>query len=311
MTWAYGLLVASASVGLAGCTLTQEFAELSRRSDVFETEMRTNMGTDASLDTHNRFTLPAKAGEPCRQDSDCNGLRCDLSVRLGLCTDACQDSPSRERERALCGGEETTCLSRDDGAVGAARCARACRPDDPSACREAFLCTGWWPFQRDGRSDEPGCSFFCASDEHCLAGQRCNRRTGQCERGDPPAGQLEDGLPCRVPASGGPSPCLGLCLALDAQGNGICGSFIDLTRTRLCPDAPERITPNVSQTADQLGLCAFRRCDEVRCCPSGLVCKRVGSEPFCGLQDRLYPIVACATDGGAGDASATDGGGDP
>lgn len=243
------------------------------------------------------------AGRPCTSDFECAGLSCDTSVRGGVCTRACTNSSSQGFEQMQCGGSGTTCVATSD--VDAA-CLQACTPRQggrPSQCRPGFVCTGLWFVQPSGMPDTSGCFGFCSSDSDCAAGVQCNPRTGRCgEMPENPMG-LPDGTPCPID---NPTACRGTCFRITERGSvGICGSFIDLERTRDCPDGMgvEPLTPG----NDNLGLCVFRRCDESICCPGGTVCEGDGTAGFCTIDTPEVANIPCgATDSGASDASMTD-----
>jgi hypothetical protein len=203
-------------------------------------------------------------------------------------------SSSQANESAQCGGAGTTCLATDQGD---SFCAQSCRAGGAATgCRPGFVCTGLWFAQAGGEADSAGCFPWCQSDAECNGGQRCNPRTGQCgELGFNPMG-LPDGSPCPV---SDPSACRGACLRVSESGStGVCGSFIDLARTRECPDGMgvEPLNPG----RDNLALCAFRQCSASQCCPAGLVCEGDADLGVCVPDDPMTPNIGCATGGDAG-----------
>lgn len=244
---------------------------------------------------------PGRAGQPCMTDFDCGGLSCDTSVPGGTCTSACTNSSSVDREQAQCGGTGTTCLATSDVDAACVQACIAAQGNRPSRCRSGFVCTGLWFAQASGMPDSNGCFQFCSRDADCQPGVQCNPRTGRCgEMPENPMG-LADGTPCAV---SDPSACRGTCFQVSQTGStGICGSFIDLERTRDCPDGMgvEPLTPG----GDNLGLCIFRRCDESICCPRGTVCEGDGgASGFCTIDTPESPNIACSVgDAGAPDAS--------
>jgi hypothetical protein len=243
--------------------------------------------------------VTARAGEPCRDDSQCGGLSCDTSsVAGGHCTGSCMNTAQQSAEQMQCGGAGTTCLSTSDVD---ALCVRSCRAaGGASGCRQGFVCTGLWFAQSSGEPDRTGCFPFCTTNADCAAGIECNPRTGRCgEMPENPMG-LADGMPCTL---SDPSSCRGTCFQVSESGStGVCGSFINVERGASCLDGMgvEPLAPS----GDNFGLCIFRRCDESICCPRGLVCEdNGGGGGFCTVDDPGTPNTPCAAaDGGASDA---------
>jgi hypothetical protein len=250
-------------------------------------------------------TGPSPAGNACTDDTMCGSLSCDTSVPGGICTGPCMNNASQANEQMQCGGSGSTCLSIGDDAEAQTLCTKSCRVGPNPACRPGFVCTGFWYTHAMNRPDAQGCFPFCSQDSHCEMGQRCNTRTGSCQMAAPNPALIADGLPCRVPGSGQPSPCRGICFRI-ATGNpmGICGSFVNLATARECPDSPDALVPLPPNGTDNLGLCIFRQCGTDRCCPSGLVCEGMGDTGVCTIDDPMDPNIPCSPDGG------TDGGTD-
>jgi|LNFM01.1.fsa_nt_gb hypothetical protein len=263
-------------------------------------------GDTASADA--REAGVSRAGLDCVDDSTCGSLTCDTAVAGGVCTGECTNG-TRASEQQQCGATGT-CLTAGDPPSADSFCTQACRANTSnSGCRAGFVCTGYWGTKRDGTPDTAGCVPFCSQDSHCLMGERCNPRTGECDsRGPNPMG-IGDGLPCRIPAMGQLDPCRGTCFTvLDRGTMGICGSSIDLSRTRECPEDPMNIQPLGPEMGDNLGFCIFRRCSATQCCGAGLVCEGTDAEGACSLDDPMEPNIDCAMgDGGAPEAGADSG----
>lgn len=215
---------------------------------------------------------PAPLGSLCVDEDDCDrdDASCDARGGAGYCTRACHPSTSSVAEAAECGGEGTTCLTRD-GEHGA--CTKACNPRTieglPAACPRGSVCTTYSLLTPS--EAHFGCAPFCSADEDCPNGGRCHRRTGTCGL---PADEslVEDGRPCDPDAP--EQVCRGLCFRTEADPTlGLCGSFINLARGRRCHDAPDRTLP-LSLRNDPLGLCLWRSCAEDGVCEPPLRCRR-------------------------------------
>lgn len=245
------------------------------------------------------------AGAECIGNVDCRmGLVCATDVRNGFCTrvrpDACMNQPGMvAAEEVQCVGAGSTCLALGDGPTQNTLCTQQCVPGPGSGCRDNMVCTGWWYTHAGAMPDAPGCWPFCHNDGECPAGEVCNTRIGigACgmERFDPMA--LADGQPCTQPAAGDPSPCRGLCFGVQnaPRGTGICGSFLDLGVSGVCPEGPS-IRP-LQQRGDNLSLCIFRECGMgLGCCPAGLTCEpgRAAGVGACTYSDGMAGNnVAC------------------
>jgi hypothetical protein len=280
-----------------------------------------NNMTDAAADSGMRpdssSSSMSSAGAMCTDDSMCNGLSCDTSVRGGFCTGDCTNNASQANEQMQCGGTGSTCLSIGDGDDANTFCTKSCRPTNATSCRPGYVCTGFWYTHMNGTPDTAGCFPFCSSDEHCNTGQRCNPRTGSCSMNAPNPMGIPDGMPCTVPAMNAPSPCRGVCFRLSENPNdrrGICGSFVNLATTRECPDDPENVPLLGRSGSDNLGLCLFRRCSTSLCCPMGLVCESSmpgDTEGVCLIDNPEQPDIPCSPGGDGGlsaDAAAVDAG---
>jgi hypothetical protein len=197
------------------------------------------------------------AGGACANDTACNELHCDTSRAGGFCTRECTNQLSQADEQRQCGGFPSTCLRIGDNAELPGFCTRACNPTIPGSCRPGYVCTGWW-YTHAGRSDVTGCQPFCSNNAHCPQGRVCNVRTGACQTEAIDLSRLPDGARCTIPTAGQPSPCRGYCFRTTTTGTtGVCGSLIDLSVTRTCPDSavPQ---PQTATTPDNLGLCLPR-----------------------------------------------------
>lgn len=262
--------------------------------------------TDARADTGT--STASQAGAACTDDSTCNGLTCDTSVPGGICTGACSNAASQAMEQSMCGGTGSTCLAIGDGADANTLCTKACRASTATSCRAGFVCTGFWYTHEGGTADTAGCFPFCATNEHCAAGEMCNPRTGSCGTTGANNALLADGQPCTIPGTNQPSPCRGICFRMTDTGTtGICGSFINLSTDRECRDEPTLIQPLGRNGTDNLGICLFRTCSASQCCPNGLVCEGAAAgdtEGFCGVDDATVPNIAC---GGGSDAGTDSG----
>lgn len=239
--------------------------------------------------------LRALAGAPCTNpdpmggaDSACGTtLRCRPSITQPLCSLNCTDDTSQAAERAMCGGGTSTCLTRGGGSAVESYCTVTCTPGaEPGtsmACRQGFVCTGWWFTRPSLHEDTPGCAPFCVRDADCTTGLRCNTRTGWCAtRGYDPT-KLPDGSPCD-PTMYGLAPgetvrrniqCRGVCFGVNPSvpSQGICGSFLALPASSTCPDDPASVLPEVGMMADDLTLCISRNCAHNADCMAPHVCR--------------------------------------
>lgn len=257
-------------------------------------------------------TGASSAGAACTDDTMCNGLTCDTSIKGGFCSATCTNNASQANEQGQCGGTGSTCLAIGDGADANQLCTKSCRPATATSCRAGYVCTGFWYTHEGATPDSAGCFPFCSTNDHCNTGEQCNARTGSCSMTAPNPNLLADGMPCTVPAMNAPSPCRGICFRVSDTGTtGICGSFLNMATDRECRDEPTVVQPLGRSGTDNLGLCIFRSCSTSQCCPNGLVCE--GSMPgdtegLCGIDDPMQPNIACTpgTDGGAGSDAAAD-----
>ncbi len=215
----------------------------------------------------------------------CGALSCETSVAGGLCTSTtCTQNVSQANEAVPCGGAGATCLTIGDGTDATALCVKSCRPTMNANCRPGHVCTGWWLSHFGGTPDSPGCFPFRSDDAHCVAPERCNSRTGACQLAAPNPALLDDSQPCRIPTGMTPSPCKGVCFrVVTGNPNGVCGSFVDLAISPMCPEHPEFIQPVGRMGIDNLGICIFRSCSATQCCPSGLVCEGVDDMGLCSV----------------------------
>ncbi|MFO0557115.1 MAG: hypothetical protein U0269_36810 [Polyangiales bacterium] len=270
---------------------------------------------DAAGDSGSRpdsSTGPSSAGAACTDDTMCNGLTCDTSIKGGFCSAMCTNNASQPNEQGQCGGSGSTCLSIGDGADATQLCTKACRPSTAGSCRAGYVCTGFWYTHMGANPDAAGCFPFCSTNDHCNTGEQCNPRTGSCSMTAPNPNLLADGLPCTVPAMNAPSPCRGICFRVSDTGNtGICGSFLNMATDRECRDEPTVMSPLGRSGTDNLALCIFRSCSTTQCCPNGTVCEGQmagDTEGLCGIDDPAQPNIACTpgTDGGTGSDAAAD-----
>jgi hypothetical protein len=214
-------------------------------------------------------------------------LSCFPTASMPTCSRRCTDQTTQTAERAMCGGAGSTCLSFGDGADRDSWCAKACSPDAPArtagACDRGFVCTGWWYSHGGGRSDVRGCAPFCSTDADCVAGERCNPRRGECGVRLPSALQAPDGMPCNPTVTvfvaeeniNRNVQCRGECFEVVGASpmQGICGSYLNLSVTSVCPDSPGIIMPTKSNDADNLALCVERTCRSNATCTRPLVCR--------------------------------------
>lgn len=303
MKWGYWVGLACI-VSAAGCV------EPLSRTVISQTTTRTMIDTgvfvdaardvaiDVGTDAQSDAAVDSRAGAACTDDSMCDGLACDRSVRGGFCTAPCSDSTAQANERAECGGRNSTCLARGDGAEQHTFCTNTCRPAAAMPCRAGFVCTGFWHTHEGATPDSVGCAPFCTTDEHCNPGERCTPRTGKCATTAAPANGLADGMPCAIPRMNERSPCRGECFRItDASDTGVCGSLINLATNRECPDEPLVLRPIGRSGSDNLGLCIFRTCSATQCCPSGLTCEtQVAGDPegICTVDGPTDPNIECA-----------------
>ncbi|MCK6550503.1 hypothetical protein L6R52_31995 [Myxococcota bacterium] len=214
------------------------------------------------------------AGRQCASDEDCASalLTCDVGSPQPSCTTACAPSASQADEQAECGGPGTTCLG--DG-LSFHTCTRACaagrRTEETGGCAPNRVCTGLWIMRDDG-SDRAGCYTFCQTDADCAQGLACNPRLGACGEPVDPT-KLPDGEPCTDGAE-----CRGTCIATSttAGSPGQCVSFVNLARTRACPDDPSLILP-AAPPGDELAVCVFKQCRDSSECTAPLVCRRAAT----------------------------------
>lgn len=250
-------------------------------------------------------TLPL--GADCSGAGGCQaGLSCNNDHSSPqYCTRACLDSHDTADERAQCSAGGTCITTRVNGSPPA-HCQPRCAAF-AGACRSGTVCTNGWTNLAPARSDETGCQPFCRNHGECPLGQRCNERLGQCSRFLPSGPLLEDGLPCNVPTAAQASPCKGECRAIEGSGTqGMCLSIVPV-RGEMCPDDPFA-SPPVAREGDELGVCAWRRCDRDRCCPSGLVCEQMEGTGRCVVDRVSEPNIACIPAmGDAGTDAMSDG----
>ena len=217
--------------------------------------------------------VAAEPGGRCTTDDDCASATLVCAVAgpsAPVCTTECARSDDPAEESITCGDPRATCLESGDGDGAIRRCTRACRAMAPRGseeqCADHQLCTGFWFTHASGRADTPGCIEWCRSDEDCARGAVCNPRTGFC--GLPSEGTAEDGTPCGP----GDTRCRGTCLpAGTGPTDGLCASFVDMTRGGGCPDAPARMRP-LAPANDAMGVCIFRTCSTDSDCESPLRC---------------------------------------
>ena len=211
---------------------------------------------------------PGEVGDTCVNDDDCN--RDDLICRVfngpGICTKGCENGTDEE-EVAAC-GEGNTCLVHSDGS---ALCVPACDAANAGGegCGTGQVCT-WFSLFVD-TPDDPGCTNFCAIDADCPDSLFC-ARDGICtmpEYGGVLEDRDADGAPCSLDT---PYSCRGLCIPFGYDGEGICGSLIDLAEVEACPDRPNRMSPFTGAVRDDLAVCIFRECDRDADCPEPLQC---------------------------------------
>jgi hypothetical protein len=218
------------------------------------------------------------AGHACIDDTACGSLVCDTSLPGGFCSGTCTNSTSQPAERAMCGGEGSTCLTIGDS-MPQSFCTQACRPElSSTGCRANQVCTGWWFTHAFKTPDSPGCQFFCHADSECLAGTRCSR-FGTCAAAIAPATNLPDGAACdpTLDTAGSPSAqCRGGCFLVSptVPTQGLCGSLVDTQRLPTpggCADGDPAVAPS-TPFGDNLALCLFRDCACDGDCRSPLQC---------------------------------------
>jgi hypothetical protein len=241
---------------------------------------------------------PSNAGRACTMPDPMGGtdpacgdsLQCIPTGTSPICSGTCEDNASQATERAACGGTGSTCLTQGEGAMANSICTAACRPSAMTvatgACRNGFVCTGWWYTRMGGRPDSTGCFPFCSTNADCGAGapgMTCNARTGSCGMTGVDMTRLPDGSPCNprmtvmVPGSMRPQnvQCRGICFGTSSARptEGICGSFINTRVATGCPDDPESLNPLAPMGTDNLAICIFRSCTTNADCRSPHVCR--------------------------------------
>jgi len=217
-------------------------------------------------------------------------LQCIPTGTSPICSGTCEDNASQAAERAACGGTGSTCVTQGEGALADSICTAACRPSAMSvatgACRNGFVCKGWWYTRMGGRPDSTGCFPFCSTNADCGAGAPgtvCNARTGSCGMNGVDATRLPDGSPCNprmtVMPPGATRPqnvqCRGICFGTRSARptEGICGSFINTRVATGCPEDPERINPLAPMGTHNLAICIFRSCTTNADCRSPHLCR--------------------------------------
>ncbi len=240
----------------------------------------------------------SNAGRACTMPDPMGGtdplcgasLQCIPTGTSPICSGTCEDNASQATERAACGGTGSTCLTQGEGAMANSICTAACRPTAMTvatgACRNGFVCTGWWYTRMGGRPDSTGCFPFCSTNADCGAGAPgmvCNARTGSCGMNGVDMTRLPDGSPCNprmtvmVPGSMRPQnvQCRGICFGTSSARptEGICGSFINTRVATGCPDDPDGINPLAPMGTDNLAICIFRSCTTNADCRSPHVCR--------------------------------------
>lgn len=228
-------------------------------------------------------------------------LRCLPTNTTPWCSLECVDNASQVTERAMCGGGSSTCLTIDEGMFANSRCTQACVPGAAAggsgACRAGYICTGWWFTRASGRSDATGCAPFCQRDVDCPAGLRCNVRLGTCGMRAIDPTRLPDSAPCDPTVTELPpgetfrrnTQCRGECFPIDGAvpSHGICGSYVNLSASRRCPDDPGNMMPETSATPDDYALCVVRTCAHNSDCRAPLICRYEEGPP--GTLDRTAP----------------------
>lgn len=120
---------------------------------------------------------PADAGaataQPCRDSSECHGLRCNRGT--GLCV-ACTDDDDCSGARPRCDGDLQVCVEcrADDDCASGRRC-------ETTTHRCIETCTSTCP--KPGYTCEAGLCIECTNDANCAAsasGPVCDTAIGRC-----------------------------------------------------------------------------------------------------------------------------------
>lgn len=280
---------------------------------------RSDGGRDATRDTGSTMV---RAGMACTADSDCaEGQECRNIGANGFCTQSCEPGTVAE-ERMQCGGVGSTCLRGSPlSEEGQGICTRTCSTTagGTAGCRQGTICTGYWYNNMGGMPDSAGCFPFCSNDSQCAgvtAGDGgmavCNIRTGRCGPAPFDPTLRRDGDACNPMeiAATMRAQCRGICFGTSntVRTQGICGSFINVRATPVCPD--DAMQPTLTRPSDNLGICLFRFCETNSNCAAGHICRyqeamgmpATEGPTVCDFPTTAQPTgITTAGDGGVGD----------
>lgn len=299
------VLCLSGEVGCAGASLQSGDASVDVASDQGDAAV-----VDVAADDVSEVAIDAPvvdgsvAGRTCtaaegQPDLACGAadLVCTEVNTRHICSNRCTNNAAQANEQKQCGDALSTCLTMGEGAAAVSLCLAACRPRRTlspmlGACAPGFVCTGYWYTHAGGRPDATGCFPFCAVDEQCGAGLRCNPRTGRCSSVGVVMTRQPDGTPCDATQTtmdpgddvARSAQCRGICLtASSGDSRGVCASLVNARVTMACPDDPGRLTPNGPIGSDDLGMCIRRGCASNADCVAPLVCRY--------SEDRGVPVT--------------------